>query len=110
MAISAFSGLVSSACAYVRLPGQLAAPRSPASVAIGRFRLSVNRALALAYSLERNAGCGILHTFGNELCRDCVVDLFLATLTLHSNHGNSGSTHFVSRKTGLAIKTVLARH
>jgi len=44
---------------------------------------------------------------GQELCQDYVVDLFFATITLHSNHGNRGSTHFVSRKTGLAIKTVL---
>jgi hypothetical protein len=33
-----------------------------------------------------------------------------STLTLHSNHGNMGSTHFVSRKIRIAIKTVLAGH
>ena len=51
-----------------------------------------------------------LHILVKNSARDYVVDLFLATLTLHSNHGNRGSPHFVSRKTELAIKTVLAGH
>ena len=67
-------------------------PPLPSRLAAGGAVLSEPPRRPLCRSARRvsSAGCAGLHILVKNFARDCVVYLFLATLNLHSNHGNSG--------------------